>query len=334
MGKSQKPSVLALVRQAGYAQAAGSGPVWDPTRIPQQTQKPGHAAPGGTGTLHSPRCRVDSASQPGGSKQKGAQGVICLLSALQFHELTTQLPFQVWMAIPNKARQPKVDGLQIRFARFSGLAFDEGIETHTIEHIQVRIYNPAKTVADCFKYRNKIGLDVAIESLRDCMRERKASLDDPLVFRTNLSDDQCDAALYGGSGMSTGKRKHLPVSVRQRLRNLRDKTGEDYQLLLTTYAVERLLYRLSQSEYADRFVLKGAMLFVALTGKPHRATRDLDLLGYGDASAEHIAQVFRQLSTTSVEPDGMVFDPEDITVQAIREDQVYESQRVPSDGPA
>ena len=128
--------------------------------------------------------------------------------------------------------------------------------------------------------------------------------------------------------MSTGKRKHLSVSVRQHLRNLRDKTGEDYQLLLTTYALERLLYRLSQSEYADRFVLKGTMLFVALTGKPHRATRDLDLLGYGDASAEHIAQVFRQISTTSVEPDGMVFDPESITVQAIREDQVYESQRV------
>ena len=128
--------------------------------------------------------------------------------------------------------------------------------------------------------------------------------------------------------MSTGKRKHLPVSVRHRLRNLRDKTGEDYQLLLTTYAVERLLYRLSQSEYADQFVLKGAMLFVALTGKSHRVTRDLDLLGYGDASAEHIAQVFRQISTTSVEPDGIVFDPEGITVQAIRGDQVYESQRV------
>ena len=127
--------------------------------------------------------------------------------------------------------------------------------------------------------------------------------------------------------MSAGQR-NLPVSVRQRLRNLRDKTGEDYQLLLITYAVERLLYRLSQSEYADRFVLKGAMLFVALTGKPHRTTRDLDLLGYGNASAEHIAQVFRQISTTSVEPDGMVFDPEDITVRAIREDQVYESQRV------
>ena len=88
--------------------------------------------------------------------------------------------------------------------------------------------------------------------------------------------------------MSTGKRKHLPVSVRQHLRNLRDKTGEDYQLLLTTYAVERLLYRLSQSKYADRFVLKGAMLFVALTGKPHRVTRDLEQAGntirYGETA--------------------------------------------------
>ena len=122
--------------------------------------------------------------------------------------------------------------------------------------------------------------------------------------------------------MSTGQRKHLPVLVRQHLRNLRDKTGEDYQFLLTTYAIERLLYRLSQSEYADRFVLKGAMLFFALTGKTHRITRDLDLLGYGDASAEHIARVFRQIFTTSVDPDGMVFDPEGITIQAIREDQM------------
>ena len=117
------------------------------------------------------------------------------LSALQFHELTTQLPFQVWMAIPNKARKPKVDGLQIRFARFSGRAFDEGIGD-TIEHIQVRIYNPAKTVADCFKYRNKIGLDVAIEALRDCCENGK-----PLGMKY-LSDDQCDAALYGGNGVS------------------------------------------------------------------------------------------------------------------------------------
>ena len=70
------------------------------------------------------------------------------------------------------------------------------------------------------------------------------------------------------------------------------------------------------------------MLFVALTGKSHRVTRDLDLLGYGDASAEHIARVFRQISATPVEPDGMIFDPEGITVQAIRDDQVYESQRV------
>ena len=125
--------------------------------------------------------------------------------------------------------------------------------------------------------------------------------------------------------MSTWKRKHLPVSVRQRLQNLRAKTGEDYQLLLTTYAVERLLYRLSQSEYADRFVLKGAMLFVALTGKSHRVTRDLDLLGYGDASAEHIAQVFRQISTTSVEGP--------VLIEAIRTTFAQRKTNLPKDRP-
>ena len=105
-------------------------------------------------------------------------GVICLLTALRFHGLTTQLPFEVWMAIPRTARLPRVDRPAIRFHRFSGPALEEGIQEHPIEGVRVKVYNPAKTVADCFKYRNKIGLDVAIEALRDCIRERKATLDE------------------------------------------------------------------------------------------------------------------------------------------------------------
>lgn len=105
------------------------------------------------------------------------KGVISLLSALRFHELTTQLPFEVWMMLEVKAWTPKVDNPRIRFMRASGKAFAEGIETHHIEGIQVQIYNPAKTVADCFKYRNKVGLDVAIEALRDCIKQRKATMD-------------------------------------------------------------------------------------------------------------------------------------------------------------
>jgi predicted transcriptional regulator of viral defense system len=104
-------------------------------------------------------------------------GILCLLSALQFHDLTTQAPFQIWMAIDEKARLPKVDHPLIRFVRFSGRALTEGIEERQIEGVPVKAYDPAKTVADCFKYRNKIGLDIALEALRDCRRQRKCTMD-------------------------------------------------------------------------------------------------------------------------------------------------------------
>ena len=105
-------------------------------------------------------------------------GIVCLLSALQFHELTTQTPFEVWLAIDRKARQTTVADPPIRTVRFSGPALKEGIETHTIGGVEIPVYSPAKTVADCFKYRNKIGLDVAIEALRDCWQERKSTMDE------------------------------------------------------------------------------------------------------------------------------------------------------------
>ncbi len=105
-------------------------------------------------------------------------GVICLLSALRFHDLTTQLPHEVWMTIPQQARLPKVDRPAVRFYRSSGPALTAGIEDHQIEGVRVRVYNPAKTVADCFKYRNKTGLDVAIEALKDYIHERKGTPDE------------------------------------------------------------------------------------------------------------------------------------------------------------
>jgi predicted transcriptional regulator of viral defense system len=106
------------------------------------------------------------------------QGVVCLLSALRFHDLTSQNPFEVWLALDRKARLPKVDTPPLRFVRFSGSAFTQGVEAHWLQGIQVQIYSPAKTVADCFKYRNKIGLDVAVEALRDYARQGFRSLDD------------------------------------------------------------------------------------------------------------------------------------------------------------
>jgi predicted transcriptional regulator of viral defense system len=100
-------------------------------------------------------------------------GVFCLLTALRFHELTTQAPAEVWIALPEKARKPRLDYPRLRVARFSGPALTEGIETHRLEGVEVRVYSAAKTVADCFKYRHKVGVDVAVEALRDFSRRHR-----------------------------------------------------------------------------------------------------------------------------------------------------------------
>ena len=109
-------------------------------------------------------------------------GVVCLLSALRFHDLTTQLPAEVWVALPEKARRPRLDYPRLRVARFSGAALSEGIERHTTEGVEVRVYSAAKTVADCFKYRNKIGIDVAVEALKDFTRTHRGGANDLARF--------------------------------------------------------------------------------------------------------------------------------------------------------
>lgn len=100
-------------------------------------------------------------------------GVLCLLTALRFHELTTQAPAEVWIALPEKARKPRLDYPRLRVTRFSGAALTEGVETHRREGVDVRVYSAAKTVADCFKYRHKVGIDVAVEALRDFSRRHR-----------------------------------------------------------------------------------------------------------------------------------------------------------------
>ena len=107
-------------------------------------------------------------------------GVVCLLSALRFHGLTTQLPYEIWMAIPGTTRRPNVRRPALRFHRFSGLAMTDGIEAHSIEGVQVKVYHPAKTVADCFKFRNKIGLEHAPALLAEIVDSLRTFLVFPL----------------------------------------------------------------------------------------------------------------------------------------------------------
>lgn len=100
--------------------------------------------------------------------------IICLLSALRVHEIGTQSPHQVWLAIDRKARIPRRLPAKVRVVRFSGAMLTYGVVTQSMQGVKVRLTNPARTVVDCFRYRNKIGLDVAMEALRDAVRSRKA----------------------------------------------------------------------------------------------------------------------------------------------------------------
>ena len=104
--------------------------------------------------------------------------VICLISALQFHDLTTQIADRVWIAIENKTWEPTFDYPLLEIVRFTGRAFGFGVEEHEVDRVSVKVYSPAKTVADCFKFRNKIGLDVALEALRETWTRREGTMDE------------------------------------------------------------------------------------------------------------------------------------------------------------
>lgn len=106
------------------------------------------------------------------------RGIVCLLSALNYHRLTTQNPHEVWLALGHKTWSPRAPRVGLRIVRLSGPALHEGVESHRVEGVPLQIYNPAKTVADCFKFRHKIGLDVALEALRESWRSRRATMND------------------------------------------------------------------------------------------------------------------------------------------------------------
>ena len=109
-------------------------------------------------------------------------GVLCMLTALRFHGLTTQSPAEVWIALQEKARKPRLDYPRLRIVRFSGAALTEGIEAHSVEGVNIRVYSAAKTVADCFKFRNKIGIDIAVEALRDFSRMHRGGANELARF--------------------------------------------------------------------------------------------------------------------------------------------------------
>lgn len=128
--------------------------------------------------------------------------------------------------------------------------------------------------------------------------------------------------------MSRSTPKNMAASVHRRLLNLAPEFRITFNELSQRYALERFLYRLSQSEHADEFMLKGAMLFAVWEDQPHRPTRDIDLLGFGEDSEDRLRQVFANVCETSVAPDGLIFDADTVVVGEIREGEEYQGKRV------
>lgn len=125
---------------------------------------------------------------------------------------------------------------------------------------------------------------------------------------------------------------NMAASVRDRLKKLADKTSEDFSLLLVRYSIERLLFRLSKSKHKKRFVLKGAMLFALWNETPHRVTRDLDLLGFGESSIKELIKVFGEICAQAVPDDGVIFDPASVKAEPIRAQEMYVGVRVDVQG--
>ena len=155
---------LAELREAGVTAATMS-----------RMERDGEVVRLARGLYQLPDAPLDAHHSLAEAAKRVPKGVVCLVSALAFHQLTDQLPRQVWIAIGQKDWPPKADGAPVRLVRFTKRLLTEGVETHTVEGVRVKVFAVAKTVADCFRYRNKIGLSVAIEGLQEALRQRKAT---------------------------------------------------------------------------------------------------------------------------------------------------------------
>lgn len=178
MPRATNERVLALMRERGVIRPRDLAALGLDPKYLSRLERADRLERAGRGLYVSPEAAVHEHHTLAEVSARAPHGVICLLSALRFHEIGTQNPYQVWLAIDRNARPPKEPGLPLRIVRFSGDAMHAGVERHQIEGVTVLVYNPGKTVADCFKYRNKIGLDVALEALRDVRRERRATMED------------------------------------------------------------------------------------------------------------------------------------------------------------
>ncbi len=170
--------VLGLAREKGLPRASDLDTIEAPRVALTRMTAAGLLERIGRGLYRLPDAQVSEFESLQTVATKVPQAVFCLLTALQFHELTTQLPRQLWIAMPRGSHVPRIDYPPIKMVQMTGDVYSEGIETVVRDGVKLRVYSVAKTVADCFKHRNRIGLDVALEALKDVRARRKATADD------------------------------------------------------------------------------------------------------------------------------------------------------------
>ena len=179
MGKQSKnEQILEHARKAGFLRPRDLAKRGIPGVYLRRLHRQGLLAQAGRGLYRLPEGDVTANHSLAQISKRIPHGVVCLLSALRFHGLTTQAPFEVWLAIDQKARAPQNPKPSVRLIRMSGDALRSGVEEHPVEGVTVKVFSPAKTVADCFKFRNKIGLDVALEALREHRRAHRGGMDE------------------------------------------------------------------------------------------------------------------------------------------------------------
>jgi predicted transcriptional regulator of viral defense system len=173
-----KERALSVARDRGIARSRDFETAGIPRIYLQRLRDEGLLTQPGRGLYALANVELSAHHSLAEAAKAASNGVVGLLSALRFHELTTQLPAQVWMLMPPKAWIPRRPPVSLKIVRAGGEAIKAGVEQHIIDRVTVPVTSPAKTVADCFKYRGKLGLDVAIEALRECLAKKRATRDE------------------------------------------------------------------------------------------------------------------------------------------------------------
>ena len=254
--------------------------------------------------------------------------VICLVTALQVHEIGTQSPHSTWIALDRRALMPTHPPTRLRIVRSSGPMVTYGVVHRSARGVPFRITSPARTVLDCFRYRNKLGLDVAIEALHDELRSRVAT-----VFEIMRAAEECRARTIMRAYLEalppwrSGALRNVGASVRARLLERSRGTGEVSNSCCSGTQRSGSSIASASRPIVSDLSYKGAMLLGVWSEAIYRPTRDLDFAGYGSALPDDIRSVIHDICAVQVADDEVVISCEVLTLQSIRGQDDYDGNR-------